>query len=91
MTEAEARERAARNGPFVEFMVRAASDCWQAKDGSLEGFEAHLGKLIDWSRSQMPKLLIDVWLRLALSEGKELVARRRRSVASGKKAVRVRP
>jgi hypothetical protein len=54
-------EREARNGPFIEFMVRAANDYYGREGASLEGFEAHLNKLIDWNRSRMPKLMIEAW------------------------------
>jgi hypothetical protein len=79
----EELERAARNGPFLQFMVQAANDYWQADGGSMEGFAAHLDKLIDENRSRMPTLLIEGWLRLMLSEGKEIVAQAGRTMSKG--------
>ena len=79
----EERERAARNGPFIEFMVQAANQCWQVDGGSMDGFAAHLDKLIDENRSRMPMLLIEGWLRLMVSEGKELLAQAERTRSKG--------
>lgn len=48
-------------------MVQAANDYWQADGGSMEGFAAHLDKLIDENRCRMPTLLIEGWSRLMLT------------------------